>query len=169
MFRRHIDEYGFDRVELKAADGGSVRITYFANSVTDIALISIQNGSGLGYSDYVRSVDDVERNITSVNGISWITIEDKQLLTDFFVYIKNETRKQLKVRARFDVSKGYSEGKIDYTFTEKTPEGSSLPTKVEIKVSIPSEWSLDNAWSAFFKLLNPDLKSFSEQENSNAN
>jgi hypothetical protein len=163
MIKKYVDDYGFPCLDIRALSGGSISVTHYRNNLTDIGLISINNGVGLGGSNYIRTVEDFQQHFDSVHRIVWLNDEEKQAVLAFFTEMESLTKDMIKVRERFMVKKAYNDGKIDYTFSDITDLGFTLHTKLEITVSIPSNWSVDNAWSALFDILNPKQLSTDER------
>jgi hypothetical protein len=160
--KRYIDDYGFDCLEVFASGGGHKNIT-FHGGFTDIASVTSSNGVGLGSSDYIRNVDDVQRHLNGVNQTVWLDEKEKEVIIAFLHEITTKTLAFLKVKDRFHVKKSYTDGKGVYTFTEKPDAVITLHAEISITIAIPSGWDESNAWRALLDVLNPTSISSEER------
>lgn len=166
MIKQYTSNNGYEVFDLTASNGGFVIITYYGCS-SDIAQVHISKSADrtTGFSEYVSSLDDVERHVKVINNITWLSDEDKAKLSYHFDYIKAKTTYFLEVRDRFHVFVQEYPVKSIYTFSEKEESAPIAGTSVEIKVSIPSYWSEDEAWKVLFRTLSVQVKPFVKQEN----
>lgn len=84
MLNITMDTHGFKVAELNAKEGGRVVISdYGAEYITDIGFVSSVNSHGLGGSDWIRNVADIERHIAEIESARWLTEEEQQACIEF--------------------------------------------------------------------------------------
>lgn len=160
--KRTVDSYGFESLEVNTEGGGSKTITFYGGSV-DIASVSSSNGRGLGSSDYIRSIDDVQRHIRNTEETVWLTDEEKGAINTFLMEIWKCTEGFLKVKERFNVTRTYEQDKTVYTFTEKPEKVITLHTQISINIAVPKMWNESDAWRSLAAVLNPNILSAEER------
>jgi hypothetical protein len=84
MLKVGTDSNGFQIAELNAAAGGRVVISNYGKEyVTDIGSVSSVNAHGLGGSDWIRSVSDIQRHVKEIEGSRWLNADEKRECVEF--------------------------------------------------------------------------------------
>jgi len=81
---------GIRTYELTSKIGGHIVIGDFgAENVIDIGMVSIRNAHGLGVSEWIRSVEEIENHISTIKQTWWLTPSEREECIDFLHSIKS--------------------------------------------------------------------------------